>query len=99
MPTLDELAARADVDYLDVCTFPNYRLEPVEAAVRHGKHIQVQKPIATNLETAREMIRLAREGGVVLGVVSQHRFDDSTIFVKRAIAADRWGASCKPTRT
>jgi predicted dehydrogenase len=91
VPALEELAARADVDYLDVCTFPNYRLEPVQAAVRHGKHVQVQKPIATNLATAREMIRQAREGGITLGVVSQHRFDDSTLFVKRAIADGRLG--------
>ena len=53
--------------------------------------MQVQKPIATNLDTAREMIETARKAGIVLGVVSQHRFDDSSQFLKKAIADGRLG--------
>jgi predicted dehydrogenase len=56
-----------------------------------GKHIQVQKPISTTLETARQMVDTARKAGIVLGMVSQHRFDDSTIFVKQAIRDGRLG--------
>ena len=51
----------------------------------------MQKPIATNLETARKMIETARKAGIVLGVVSQHRFDDSSQFLKKAIADGRLG--------
>ena len=53
--------------------------------------MQVQKPISTNLETAREMIETARRGGILLGVVSQHRFDDSSLFLRKAIADGRLG--------
>src|ERR1043165_558637 len=42
------------VDYVDLCTFPNFRLEPVVACAEAHKPIQVQKPMATNLDTARE---------------------------------------------
>jgi len=90
-PTFEEVCSDPEVDYIDVCTFPNFRLQPIEIAARHGKAIQVQKPISTSVETARQMIEVARQAGVVLGVVSQHRFDDSTIFVKKAIAAGRLG--------
>ena len=79
------------VDYVDVCTFPDFRLEPVEACARAGKHVQVQKPIATNLATARRMIDAAREAGILLGVVSQHRFDDASLFVAQAMAGGRLG--------
>jgi UDP-N-acetyl-2-amino-2-deoxyglucuronate dehydrogenase len=51
----------------------------------------VQKPIATNLDTALRMIETARKAGIVLGVVSQHRFDDSSQFLKKAVAAGRLG--------
>jgi predicted dehydrogenase len=51
----------------------------------------LQKPIATNLETARKIVETACAGGIVLGVASQHRFDDSTKFVKQAIADGRLG--------
>jgi predicted dehydrogenase len=91
VPDYKDLCSRADVDYIDVCTFPNFRLEPVEEAVKYGKHVQLQKPIATNLATARKIVETARSGGIVLGVASQHRFDDSTKFVKKAIADGRLG--------
>jgi UDP-N-acetyl-2-amino-2-deoxyglucuronate dehydrogenase len=80
-----------EVDFVDVCTFPDFRLQPLRICAETGKHIQVQKPIATNLATAGEMIEIARRGGIVLGVVSQHRFDDSSQFVKKAIQCGRLG--------
>jgi predicted dehydrogenase len=79
------------VDYVDVCTFPDFRLEPVEICALAGKHVQVQKPISTNLATARRMIETARGAGILLGVVSQHRFDDASLFVSQALAAGRLG--------
>ena len=69
------------MDYVDVCTFPDFRLQPIEICAQTGKHVQVQKPISTNLETARQMIETARKGGILLGVVSQHRFDDASLFL------------------
>ena len=90
--TPEELARRADVDFLDVCTFPAYRLEAVELAARHGKHVLVQKPMAIDLATAAKMIKTAQKAGIQLGVVSQHRCDDSILFLKRALAAGRLGS-------
>ena len=89
--TIEEVCTSPDVDFIDLCTFPDVRLEPLKLAADHGKHIQVQKPIATNLATAREMIAYARAKNVRLAVVSQHRFDDAMIFLKKAIAGGRLG--------
>ena len=91
VPDYREVCRQARVDYVDVCTFPDFRLEPVEICARSGKHVQVQKPISTNLDTARRMIDTARGGGILLGVVSQHRFDDASLFLARALAAGRLG--------
>lgn len=91
VPTYEELCQHPKVDYVEVCTFPDFRLQPIEIAAAHGKHIQVQKPISTNLETARKMIDVCKANKVVLGMVSQHRFDDATIFVKKAIQDGRLG--------
>lgn len=89
--TPEKLASREDVDYLDVCTFPGYRLQAVELAAQHGKHVLVQKPMAVDLETAARMMETARRAGIQLGIVSQHRFDDSILFLKRALTAGRLG--------
>ena len=86
-----ELASSPDVDLLDVCTFPSYRLEAVRLAAAHGKHVLVQKPMAIDLATAAAMIETAEKAGIQLGVVSQHRWDDSTLFLREAIAQGRLG--------
>lgn len=89
--TYEEVCRHPEVDYVDVCTFPDFRVQPVKACAESGKHIQVQKPIAINVAAAREMIDIAKKAGIVLGVVSQHRFDESSQFVHRAIQAGRLG--------
>ena len=87
----DQLCRDARLDFVDVCTFPDYRLQPVRLCAGAGRHIQVQKPIATELATAREMLETARRAGILLNVVSQHRFDHSVRFLKSAITAGRLG--------
>lgn len=87
----EEVCEHPEVDFVDVCTFPDFRLQPLLLCAQTRKHIQVQKPIATDLETARAMIDTAGRAGVRLGVVSQHRFDDSCQFVSKALAAGRLG--------
>ncbi|HEY6392316.1 MAG TPA: Gfo/Idh/MocA family oxidoreductase [Bryobacteraceae bacterium] len=91
VPAYEELCRHPRVDYVDVCTFPDFRLQPIQLCAAAKKHVQVQKPISTNLATAREMIDTAKSAGIQLGVVSQHRFDDSTQFLRRALDAGRLG--------
>ena len=91
VPTYEEVCRHPAVDYVDVCTFPDFRIAPLEICAETKKHVQVQKPISTSVETARRMIETARRGGILLGVVSQHRFDDASIFLSKALAAGRLG--------
>jgi len=91
VPGYEDLCRYPGLDFVDVCTFPDFHLEPVQICARIGRAVQLQKPIATNLEAAREMIETARAARITLGVASQHRFDDATIFLKRALAAGRLG--------
>jgi UDP-N-acetyl-2-amino-2-deoxyglucuronate dehydrogenase len=89
--TPDEVCSHPDIDYVDVCTFPAYRLAAVELCAQFRRHVLVQKPMAIDLETARQMISVAEGAGIQLGVVSPHRFDDSILFLKTAIDAGRLG--------
>jgi len=91
VPTYEEVCSDPEVDFVDVCTFPDFRLPPLEVCAANMKHIQVQKPIATSTETARKMIEIAASAGILLGVVSQQRYNDSSIFVKSAIEQGRLG--------
>jgi UDP-N-acetyl-2-amino-2-deoxyglucuronate dehydrogenase len=87
----ENVCTHPDVDFVDVCTFPSFRLDVVRACAASRKPVQVQKPMAISIAAAREMIETARAGGIILGVVSQHRFDRSSQFLSAAIAAGRLG--------
>ncbi len=86
-----DLVARDDLGYVDVCTFPDSHLEIVRECAAHKRSVLLQKPMDLTLENCREMIRLCEAADARLGVVSQHRFDDSTIFLKKALEAGRLG--------
>lgn len=90
-PRMEDVCHHPDVDFIDVCTFPDVRLEPLRMAADAGKHVQVQKPIAIDVATAQAMIDYCDAKGVLLSVVSQGRFHDSIQFLKRAIDAGRLG--------
>jgi UDP-N-acetyl-2-amino-2-deoxyglucuronate dehydrogenase len=87
----EDVCRHPDLDFVDVCTFPDFRLQPVQACAEAGRHIQVQKPIATTLETAGRMVEIANQAGILLGVVSQHRFDESIQFLAAAVRDGRLG--------
>ncbi|CAO3443744.1 Glucose-fructose oxidoreductase (EC 1.1.99.28) [Azospirillum argentinense] len=46
----------------------------LEAAIRAGKHVYCEKPIATNLEEALRVVRLAEEAGLKNGTVQDKLF-------------------------
>ena len=91
VPDYRDLCGRDDIDVVDVCTFPDSHLAICAAAAACGKHVLLQKPMALTVADCQSMIATCREAGVGLGVVSQHRFDECTMFLKRAIEGGRLG--------
>lgn len=91
VPDYRDLCSYSGLDFIDVCTFPDFHVEPVEACAYSKRPVMLQKPIATDTGTARRIIEIARAAQMTLGVMSQHRFDDATLFLKRALAANRLG--------
>lgn len=62
------------VDLVSVCTPAVTHAKIVRAFLNAGAHVLVEKPIATTLEEAQELVALARETGLVLTVGHQERF-------------------------
>ena len=67
-PTYEDVCRHPKVDYVDVCTFPDFRLQPIEICAETKKHVQVQKPISTTLENARQIIRQLPPAVLKVGV-------------------------------
>jgi len=73
----DEAVCRADVGVVIVAT-TNDSLTPVALeAVKHGKHVLVEKPAARNQQELRPLLEAARQAGVVVKVGFNHRFHPS----------------------
>ena len=86
-----ELCQLPGLDFVDVCTFPDSHLQTAEFCADAQRPLQLQKPIATNLHAARQILDLYQQAHLPLSVVSQHRFDDATLFLKRALGSERLG--------
>jgi len=66
--SLDEMLADDEIDAVEILTPTYLHTDHVIAAARAGKHISCQKPIATSVADAREMIRACSEAQVTFRV-------------------------------
>jgi predicted dehydrogenase len=62
------------VDLVSVCSPASTHAEIVRAFLSAGTHVLVEKPIATDLDEADELVRLASDIGLVLTVGHQERY-------------------------
>ncbi len=65
---LDALLADDEIDAVEVLSPTPLHAEHAVAALRAGKHVSVQKPIANSVDDARRMIDAARASGTMLRV-------------------------------
>jgi predicted dehydrogenase len=80
-----ELVERDDVDVIDCCT-PNFlHKEVLIGAMRAGKHVQCDKPLAMNLAEAREIVSVARETGVQHQITFNNRFSPAMMRAKQLV--------------
>ena len=67
-----------------------HHLDVLEA-VRHGKPVLCEKPMAMTPQEAREMVEAARAASVLLGVAQVMRFEESVKFFRDHVAAGAIG--------
>jgi 2-hydroxy-4-carboxymuconate semialdehyde hemiacetal dehydrogenase len=84
---LDEALARDDVDAVILCTPTQLHAEQAIAAMRAGKHVQVEIPLADSWSDALDVGRVQEETGLVCMVGHTRRFNPSHQWVHRRILA------------
>jgi len=76
---------KLDIDAVSVCT-PNFlHSEMTLAALKAGKHVLCEKPMAINAQDAEEMVKVARETGKKLMIAFCNRFRNHPQLLKRYI--------------
>lgn len=70
----EAVLARADIDLVDVCTPPFVHATISVAALKSGKNVVCEKPMAASLEECDAMLRARDESGKLLSIIAQNRF-------------------------
>ncbi|QNE33688.1 Gfo/Idh/MocA family protein [Leifsonia shinshuensis] len=92
--SLTAALAEAEVDVVVICTPSGLHVMLAEEALAVGKHVVIEKPLDVSLPRAREILELSRraeQNGLVVSVISQHRFDPASQVVARAAHSGAFG--------
>lgn len=87
----EELCKSPQVDAVLVTTPNACHLNDVLLAIKHGKPVLCEKPMAINADECRKMVEAARKAKVLLGVAHVFRFERSTARLRERLAANEIG--------
>ena len=83
--SVEEAIAGVGCDAVLVASPPGTHHAVAKAALEAGKHVLVEKPLATSLEDAFDLIGAAERAGRVLMVSQNYRFNEPFRAVRRAV--------------
>lgn len=90
-PTLDDVLDDDRVRVVVNLTNPRSHLEVSEAALRAGKHVYTEKPLATDIAAARALVDLASELGLQISSAPCSLLGETAQTLWRAVRAERVG--------
>jgi predicted dehydrogenase len=79
------------LDLVSVCTPSGLHARHAVQVMRSGHHVIVEKPMELRREAVIDMLRVQQEEGVLLSVISQHRFDPSSKRVRALVEEGAFG--------
>ncbi|MBO0995373.1 Gfo/Idh/MocA family protein [Bacillus sp. SD088] len=79
------LLDRTDIDLVSVCTPPYTHAEIAIDFLQAGKHVLVEKPMASSLEECDAMNQAAHKHQRILSVVAQNRFTTPMMKLKKVL--------------
>lgn len=90
--TIDDLLSKeASVQVVSICTPNGLHAEHAIKALRAGKHVLCEKPMALRVADCRRMIEEEERNGRKLFVVKQNRFNPPIAALKKAVDEGRLG--------
>lgn len=84
--TAEELLADPEIDAVSVCAANNAHAELTIKALRAGKHVLCEKPMAISLADCEEMVKVAREEGKLLMIGQNQRLTKAHELARKMIA-------------
>ncbi|MFM9279250.1 Gfo/Idh/MocA family protein [Paenibacillus jiagnxiensis] len=90
--SLEALFANPSLDAVSICTSDDQHYELAMLACKHGKHVLMEKPLATDLAEAEAIVREAEKAGITLLVGHTLRWDPRYYHARMAVEAGQIGA-------
>ena len=87
----EELCSSPDVDAVFITSPDAMHYADTLLALRHGKAVLCEKPVAMNATEAREMAEAAKQAGLVYGVAQNFRYNRSLEWMRERIQAGKIG--------
>lgn len=87
----EQMLDEAPLDAVSVVTPDDAHVAPCLAAAARGKHLLVEKPLATSVEDGERIVATAREAGVRLMVNFSNRWQMPMILAKEAVERGELG--------
>ena len=81
----DNILQIDDIEVVNICVPTVFHHDVVMRAIEAGKNVLVEKPIASKLNEAEEMIKAAEDAGVTLATGHVERFNPAVRVVKKLI--------------
>jgi predicted dehydrogenase len=72
--TVEQMVKDPEIDVIHICTPNIFHAELAELAIRAGKHVICEKPLAVSAEQAEYLTKLAEEFGVIATVPFVYRY-------------------------
>ena len=83
LPRFVDVDALMDAcDAIDIVAPTNFHFELCENAIKKGKHVFVEKPLAQTMDEARQLVKLAQESGIKCQVGHVERFNPAFLAIK-----------------
>jgi UDP-N-acetyl-2-amino-2-deoxyglucuronate dehydrogenase len=89
--SFDEVLADPDITSVSLCVPHHLHVPMATRAIEAGKHTLVEKPLALNHDDAVRLSDLAESAGLVLGVGSQHLYDEPVKEIRRLVSEGALG--------
>ena len=86
-----DILRRKDIDIIDICLPHHLHAKADIEAAEAGKHVLVEKPIATTLKDADDMIKAAKKAGVKFMVAENHAFIPAHMLAKEMVDQGKIG--------
>ncbi|EJL45621.1 oxidoreductase [Brevibacillus agri] len=88
---LEEALADPQIDAVSICTWNNTHADIAVSALRAGKHVLLEKPLSTSVESALLIEEAVKQSGKRLQVGFVRRYDTNAQLLKQFIDAGELG--------